>query len=75
MNIRAVFILFNLSLGMAWGQSNPDSHQVKGYTDKRGAYHQPHRQTNPNKTEKDNYGSKGNINPYNGKEGKKTPKK
>lgn len=52
-----------------------DSHPVKGHTDKNGTYVPPHRATNPNETERDNYGSKGVTNPWNGKEGTKEPKK
>jgi hypothetical protein len=56
-------------------QANTKDHSVKGYTKKDGTYVAPHRQTNPNKTEKDNYGTKGNTNPSNGKEGTRDPKK
>lgn len=52
-----------------------DDHAVKGYTKKDGTYVPPHRATNPNATETDNYSSKGNTNPSTGKEGTKTPKK
>ena len=49
------------------------SHNVRGYTKKDGTYVQSHRQTNPNKTQKDNWSSKPNVNPYTGKEGTKEP--
>lgn len=51
------------------------SHNVRGYTKKDGTYVQSHRQTNPNKTQRDNWSSKPNVNPYTGKEGTKEPKK
>lgn len=51
------------------------SHNVRGYTKKDGAYVAPHRATNPNKTQRDNWSSKPNTNPYNGKQGTKEPKK
>jgi hypothetical protein len=51
------------------------SHGVKGYIKKDGTYVAPHRQTNPNKTQRDNWSSKPNVNPYTGKEGTKEPKK
>jgi len=35
---------------------------------------QPHQQTNPNGTQYDNYGAKGNYNPYTGNYGTKPPK-
>lgn len=51
------------------------SHSTKGYTKKNGTYVAPHHATNPNKTERDNYSAKGNVNPYTGKQGNKTPKR
>jgi len=49
--------------------------KVKGHTRKDGTYVAPHQRTAPNKTQTDNYGTKGNSNPHTGKEGTKTPKK
>ncbi len=43
--------------------------RVKGYMKKSGTYVEPSYKTSPNKTKKDNYGTKGNYNPYTGKEG------
>jgi len=54
--------------------SNPYSHQTQGYTNRNGTYVQPHQQTNPNSTQRDNYGTKGNYNPYTGKTGTRQPK-
>lgn len=51
------------------------NHPVRGYTKKNGTYVQPHRQTNPNHTQRDNWSSKENTNPYTGKQGTKEPKK
>jgi hypothetical protein len=48
---------------------------VKGHTRKDGTVVQPHHRTNGNKTETDNYGTKGNSNPHTGKSGTRTPKK
>jgi hypothetical protein len=45
------------------------SHYVKGYTAKNGTYVKPHRQTNPDRTQKNNYSTKGNTNPWTGKKG------
>jgi hypothetical protein len=44
---------------------------VKGYTTKSGKYVEPHYRSAPNKTQKDNYSTKGNVNPYTGKKGTK----
>lgn len=51
------------------------SHAVKGYVKKNGTVVAPTRATNPNKTQRDNFSSKGNVNPATGKEGTKTPKR
>lgn len=51
------------------------SHSVKGHVKKDGTYVAPHRATNPDKTQKNNYSTKGNVNPYTGKKGTKKAKK
>jgi hypothetical protein len=51
--------------------SSSSSHSVSGHTTKNGTYVKPHRQTNPNGTQKDNYSTKGNVNPHTGKKGTK----
>ena len=48
-------------------------HAVRGHVTKKGAYVAPTRATNPNSTQRDNYSSKPNINPANGKQGAKEP--
>jgi len=42
---------------------------VDGYLKKDGTYVQPHMKTTPDATKDNNYSSKGNVNPYTGKEG------
>jgi hypothetical protein len=49
------------------------SHSVRGHVKKDGTYVAPTRATNPNSTQRDNYSSKPNINPANGKQGTKEP--
>jgi hypothetical protein len=44
---------------------------VKGYTRKDGTYVAPHYRSATNSTKNDNYSTKGNVNPYTGKEGTK----
>lgn len=51
--------------------SSGKSHAIKGHVTKKGTYVAPTRATNPNKTKKDNYSQKGNVNPATGKEGTK----
>lgn len=53
------------------GSSSP--HTVKGHVTKDGTYVAPHVRTSPNSTKLDNYSTKGNVNPYTGKEGTKDP--
>ena len=48
---------------------------VKGHTNKNGIYVAPHQRTSPNSTAKDNWSTKGNVNPNTGKAGTKDPKK
>jgi hypothetical protein len=39
----------------------------------RGTEVQGHYQTNPNNTQRDNYGARGNVNPYTGSVGTRSP--
>lgn len=50
------------------------SHSVRGHVRKDGTYVQPHQATNQNGTQRDNWSSKPNVNPYTGKLGEKDPK-
>lgn len=55
--------------------SSGGSHAVRGHVKKDGTYVQPHRATNPNQTQRDNWSSKPNVNPYTGKPGTKDAEK
>lgn len=46
---------------------------VRGHVTRSGNYVAPSYRTAPNKTKTDNWSSKPNINPYNGKKGTKDP--
>ena len=48
---------------------------TRGYTRNDGTYVQPHHQSDPNGTKLDNYSSKGNDNPYTGRQGTVNPYK
>ncbi len=63
------------SRGGSHSKSASGSHSVKGHTKKNGTYVPAHRQTNPDGSKRNNYSSKGNINPNTGKEGTKDPNK
>lgn len=71
--ITSIFIgaiVFSPSIVMA-----KESQKVSGYVKKDGTYVAPYHATKKDKTETNNYTTKGNTNPYTGKEGTKTPKK
>lgn len=53
--------------------SSGGSHSIQGYTKKDGTVVAPAHATNPNNSKADNWSSKGNVNPYTGKEGTKDP--
>ncbi len=57
--------------GYGYG-SNSNSHQRSGYVTQSGTYVAPSRATNPNSTQMDNYGTRGNVNPYSGATGTRT---
>jgi hypothetical protein len=54
--------------------SNPNSHTISPYTTQSGTYHPPAQATNPNPAQSDNYSTRGNVNPYTGAIGTRTPK-
>ena len=47
------------------------NHQVSGYVKKDGTYVAPYRATDPDGTKDNNYSTRDNVNPYNGKIGTK----
>jgi len=55
--------------GSSAGSSSGGSHPTSGYTKSNGTYVAPAHATNPNGTKADNWSTKGNVNPYTGKEG------
>lgn len=63
----------HISHGSTHSSGGTGVHSVSGYTRKDGTYVQPHQQTNPNSTKLDNWSTKGNVNPYTGKEGTVEP--
>lgn len=55
--------------------SNSSSHRVRGHVKKDGTFVEGHRATNRDQSKRNNYSTKGNFNPYTGKEGTKDPDK
>jgi hypothetical protein len=68
MKFLFTLILF-LSFLICHSQVNPNNHKVKSYYRKDGTYVKSHYRTNRNNTNRDNYTTKPNINPWTGKKG------
>ena len=73
--VAALVVALGAALVLSSSAFAAKSTGVKGYTKNDGTYVAPHHKTAPNKTQRDNYGSKGNTNPYTGKEGTVESKK
>ena len=75
--IAILFVVATVTVGTPAFATNSSggTHSVKGHTTKNGTYIAPHQQTNPNGTQRDNWSSKPNVNPYTGKAGTIEPKK
>lgn len=56
-----------------FAQTNTSHVKVKGYYKKNGTYVKPHYRTAPNSTNRDNFSTLGNTNPYTGEGGWVTP--
>ncbi|MBR2118455.1 MAG: hypothetical protein IJ935_07255 [Afipia sp.] len=56
------------------GRSSGGSHSIRGHFRSSGTYVAPSGARNPNRTQFDNYGTRGNYNPYSGRIGTKTPR-
>jgi hypothetical protein len=52
--------------GLSGIGSNPSSHHVSPHTTSKGTTVQGHFKTNSNATQRDNFGTRGNVNPYTG---------
>ena len=74
---RVLFLIMTLAgfLSISGQSIATSNHNIKGYTKKDGTYIKSHRATNPNKTQRDNWSSKPNSNPYTGNKGTKNPSK
>ena len=60
-----------LTLTLMASESFARSVRVGGYTKRDGAYVAPHQRTAPDGSKMNNWSTKGNINPYTGKQGTK----
>lgn len=59
--------------GSGYG-SNSSSTHVDGHFSSNGSYTQPHYRSSPNSTDLDNYGTRGNTNPFTGATGTRSPR-
>ncbi len=62
-------MLFDAAQGQGYGYgtgSNPNSHGGSGYTRSNGTCVEPYRATNPDGTQRDNYGTPSNVGGYTG---------
>ncbi len=68
--MKQVFtILFFFLFLFSFAQTNPNHVYVSGYYRSNGTYVKPHYRTAPNNTNRDNFSTRGNINPYTGQPG------
>lgn len=80
--MKALFVavIFAASTSMAFAQysfgtgSNSRSTYVQPRINSNGSYTGGHYRTTPNNTQMDNYGTRGNYNPYTGRTGTRTPR-
>ncbi len=72
MKIRVFGIIVLLTL-FSIAVSEARSVRVKSSMTRNGTYKSTHVRTSPNKTKLDNFSTKGNYNPYTGKQGTKNP--
>jgi len=71
-HIKSFFIFFFCFFAFyitSIGQTNPNHVRVKGYYKSNGTYVKPYFRTAPNSTNRDNFSTRGNINPYTAKPG------
>jgi len=64
----------NYGAGLYGTGSNSSNHYVQPHSNSNGTYTQGHYQTSPNSTQFDNYSTRGNIDPYTGAVGTRTPR-
>jgi uncharacterized protein YgiM (DUF1202 family) len=64
--LKITVLLLN---GFLFAQTNPNHIWVNGYTKSNGTYVEGHYRTAPNSTNRDNFSTVGNTNPYTGKPG------
>lgn len=71
--MRVILVGAILALAALGSAEAAASHAVRTYVKKDGTVVAAHRQTNPNRTQRDNWSAKGNVNPITGRVGTKEP--
>lgn len=59
--------------GLLFASASQAQTSTQGYTRQNGTYVAPHMSSSPNSTNRDNYSTQGNINPYTGSSGTRAP--
>jgi hypothetical protein len=73
--MKTLKVIFSIILITISSQSLAvTSHRISGHFKRSGTYVAPYRATNPNRTQRDNWSSIPNANPYTGKRGTKKPR-
>lgn len=75
LSICIACLLCFLTLPACASGSGSGSVHVRGSVTRRGVYRQPHHRTAPDRTQHNNWSTKGNRNPYTGKAGTKRAKR
>ena len=70
----ALALLLSTTADARGGRSSGGSHFKSGHFRSNGTYVRPSYATNPNRTQFDNYSARGNVNPYTGLVGTRTPR-
>ena len=73
MRQAATFALATLLTGLAASAMAQSYHYENGYTRQNGTYVEPHYQTNPDSSRQNNWSTQGNVNPFTGQEGTRSP--
>ena len=68
---RALFVLAVVVASFVGGAAVEAQTYVRGYTRSNGTYVPGHYRSSPNSTQRDNYSTYGNTNPYTGQRGTK----
>ena len=68
-NFIIATLIFCTQILFGQGRVNPNYHHVNGYVRKDGTYVKGYNRTNPNNTNRDNYSTQGNTNPWTGEPG------